>query len=742
MIHRDLKPANIMVGAFGEVQVVDWGLAKVPDPRGGVSRRGHPRAPETFSIVIETVRSGPETSGGSSHSVVGSVMGTLAYMAPEQAQGEIEKLDERADVFSLGAILCELLTGKPPYDHVEGEKTTVRAARAKLDPARERIESCDADEALKRLCLDCLMPARDARPDNADEVARALRDHLTSVEDRAREAELAATEARVKAEQERRARVLTLSLAATIVAALVLGGGGYYFVREERAARLEQTRTAVEAAQGESIELGQADRPDEALAAAQRALALAETGEVDAALVERAERFVTQAQAAVGAAERERGLERQDEVLRARLEELRLEQVATIGNPRGEARSDEAFAQAFETYGVDLEGDDLVPALERIRERDIAQEVALALDDWARIRRIRYGLNSDEALNLFYLAMDLDPEPMRMRLRQAIQDADLDVLLELAEPENLPDLAPGSIWVLGSTLWRGYPMQRPVVYRMYDHALHLYPDDFVLQFIGGVLYGNASRQADALRCWGAAMGLRPGNANVRWRMAESLFFSGQMTEALGAYRAAIEIDPELAGAYYGAGMSLYQLGDYVGALGLIERALELGEDAGFRADLDCARFMTGAIDKDEIVALLHDTTDPMLVSTYAWALVDHSDPRQREPELVLDVIASAPDLGANHIIEAVARIRLQDWEGALAALHGHYGPSSFLVITPGALDFIRALIYAELGQATAARDTYDRAMAGWDALTGGQPEAWERSDVMHWRRAAESVLGL
>ena len=103
VVHRDLKPANVLIGAFGEVQVVDWGLAKV------LRSDGESRA---NVAPVETVRT--SSGSGSSHSLSGSVMGTPAYMSPEQARGEVERIDERSDVYALGAILCEMLTASRP----------------------------------------------------------------------------------------------------------------------------------------------------------------------------------------------------------------------------------------------------------------------------------------------------------------------------------------------------------------------------------------------------------------------------------------------------------------------------------------------------------------------------------------------------------------------------------------------------------------------------------------------------
>jgi hypothetical protein len=133
VIHRDLKPSNIMVGAFGEVQVMDWGLAKVLEA-GGVADETKSLRQQQDETVIRTLRQEPgSTPVVGSHTVAGAVMGTPAYMAPEQALAEVDRLDERADVFGLGAILCEVLTGKPPYTGKHAMEVYRHAARGRLD---------------------------------------------------------------------------------------------------------------------------------------------------------------------------------------------------------------------------------------------------------------------------------------------------------------------------------------------------------------------------------------------------------------------------------------------------------------------------------------------------------------------------------------------------------------------------------------------------------------------------------
>src|SRR5262249_55623137 len=154
------------VGAFGEVQVMDWGLAKVLGAH--VTLRDDPQATSSATQV------GSLRDTVASFTQAGSVLGTPAYMPPEQAIAAITEIDARSDVFGLGGVLAGSLTGAPPFTADTAETTRIMSARGDVAECFARLDSCGADPDLVALCKRCLAAKSSDRPADAGEVARAV----------------------------------------------------------------------------------------------------------------------------------------------------------------------------------------------------------------------------------------------------------------------------------------------------------------------------------------------------------------------------------------------------------------------------------------------------------------------------------------------------------------------------------------------------------------------------------------
>lgn len=172
IIHLDIKPTNIMVGAFGEVHLMDWGLARASKELCG----GCSNTTQDSTGHSKTLNSLPEFSNPVSS---GAIWGTPAYMSPEQARGQCT--DVRSDVYGLGGILCEILTGFPPHEGGKLIDVCFKAAQGDLSFAETNLAKCKADGVLVRLARQCLNANPEARPVNATIVARELTLHLESL---------------------------------------------------------------------------------------------------------------------------------------------------------------------------------------------------------------------------------------------------------------------------------------------------------------------------------------------------------------------------------------------------------------------------------------------------------------------------------------------------------------------------------------------------------------------------------
>jgi serine/threonine-protein kinase len=590
VIHRDLKPSNIMVGSFGEVQVMDWGLAKVLPRPGCVRPPSRPAAGET---VVATAR----TQSDSDLSLAGTVLGTPAYMAPEQARGETTSIDRRVDVFALGSILTEILTGVPAYRGVSADEILAHAALGATYEALSRLDVCQADRELIALARDCLNISPNNRPSHAGVVAQRITDHQNGVRERLKSAELAkavesaraleaqrtAEAALAKAAAESRARHLTGALAVTVCLTFALGAAFWRWTELEHLNQMREATERVNAALQAAIRLHGRARGEalrglgawaDAVAAADKARDLLTPG-VEPTLRHQVEELAIEVAAERRTAEAAASTAARDRKLFDRLADIR----AAEADDGDGSITDLAYADAFREADLDFSGLPPSKAAAMIRSkttRPLAVPAA-ALDNWAAIRR---DSKSDRqgAAALSAIAREADPDPWRNRLRLALELSDrpqrLAALKELARTASIESVGPVGLDLLGRALRDASSLaEAEAVLRQTQER---FPDDVWVNYDLADILETRSHRGEAIRYYTAARSLRPETAH---ELAHALADGGESEKAIAVFRDLIRLRRADARHFSCFGQLLKARGRPHEAEGVLATAVEICRQA-------------------------------------------------------------------------------------------------------------------------------------------------------------------
>jgi tetratricopeptide (TPR) repeat protein len=524
IVHRDLKPANVMLGQYGETLIVDWGLAKSlgrdePAGPGG----GEPSA--------------TGTDGGADGTRPGEVLGTPAYMSPEQAEGRGDGVGPASDVYSLGAILHTILTGQSPFQGSSAE-VLARVKRGEFrSPRQGNRDVARPLDAISRKAMALRAEARYATPlDLAADVEHWLADEPVSADREPWTARLA--------RWRRRHRPLT----AAVLAAVVLAGGGAVWWQWQSATRAEVVRQQVGSALDRVNDLQNRERWGEAravLAEAQRRLD--PSGPADLL------RLLQQA--------------RDDLRLVRRLDAARLKAATLVAGRFDRASARRDYAAAFRAARLGRPGDDVAAVAARIRRSPVRKQLAAALDDWAVLTEER-----PQRVWLLAVAQRVDPDPWRDRFRKLAVRRDRAELARLTrEGTGKKNLSPQVLAALG----RGLMQSGIDAAALLTAAQRRYPHDFWLNFELGNALSKANKFGQAIGYFRAALALRPETAALYTNLGIALKGNGRWEEATAAYRQAIDLHPRDALAHFNLGLAWFARGRREKAIACFRKALTL-----------------------------------------------------------------------------------------------------------------------------------------------------------------------
>jgi tetratricopeptide (TPR) repeat protein len=537
IIHRDIKPSNVLVMSHDGkpvVRVIDFGVAKAIGQR----------------LTDKTV-----------YTHFAQMIGTPLYMSPEQAGESSLDVDTRSDIYSLGVLLYELLTGTTPFDkeHLQqvgydemrriireeeppkpstristlGQAAATVSTKRKSDPKQlSRLIRGELDW----IVMKALEKDRARRYETANGFARDVQRYLA---DEPVEACLPSVGYRLRKFTRKHKRFLATG--AGIAALLLLAAAGGLWFLQKRA----QTAGAVHEALNRAAELQKASRWPEALAEAKRAQELLKLGGGSADLRQRVRELL------------------KDLEMVARVEDIQI-QIANKQWSKGHFVDpevlDRLYGEAFRWYGIDVEALEPAEAASRLGQRSIAVELAGALDDWVS-HSLRQGDDRNRK-RLLALARAVDPDARRNQLRDALEESDpkstRQRLVQVAATVQMTDWPANTLHLLGATVRDVGAIEQAVT--LLQQAQRKYPEHFwICSDLADCLSQMKPPQWDgAIRYYTAAMALRPRSPGAHSNLGGVLAEKGQLEEAIAECKEAIRLKPDDALAHNNLGFAFWK----------------------------------------------------------------------------------------------------------------------------------------------------------------------------------------